>query len=98
MLSANIGDRSLRPDGPELHDDALAKPFDLRQLLDKLQKHLDLTWTDDLSEREPETNGEPATGAIVNPGRSHVQELISLGEIGYIHGIEAKTRRTFRRS
>ncbi|MEP4031467.1 ATP-binding protein [Roseibium polysiphoniae] len=89
MLSANIGDGSLRPDGKDLHDDTLAKPFDLRQLLDKMQRHLALQWLESeapLAPSAPEPGGDPGRG----PGASHVRELISLGEIGYIHGIEAK--------
>ncbi len=90
MLSANIGDQALRPDGPSLHDDTLAKPFDLRQLLDKIQKHLDLTWTADEAKDKPDANGHGVDNPVINPGNNHVRELISLGEIGYIHGIEAK--------
>ena len=90
MLSANIGDQSLRPDGPSRHDDTLAKPFDLRQLLDKIQKHLDLTWTGEEAKDKSDADGHAAGDPVINPGNIHVRELISLGEIGYIHGIEAK--------
>jgi hypothetical protein len=90
MLSANIGDRSLRSDGPELHDDTLAKPFDLRQLLDKIQTQLDLTWTDDRADNTSGPKTSNGSGPLVDPGVAHVRELINLGEIGYIHGIEAK--------
>ena len=93
MLSANIGDGSLRPDGEVLHSDSLAKPFNIRQLLEKLEKHMQLRWTDD-REHEKTTAPAPAQasqpGSPVNPGNRHVRELISLAEIGYIHGIEAK--------
>lgn len=90
MLSANIGDRTLRTDGPELHDDTLAKPFDLRQLLDKIQKQLDLTWVDEQVTDPVRPQRSNRSEPFADPGASHVRELISLGEIGYIHGIEAK--------
>ncbi|WP_417671244.1 ATP-binding protein [Roseibium sp.] len=89
MLSANIGDGALRPEGQDLHDDTLAKPFDLRQLLDKIGKHLELTWTGQTNLART-TNDPSRETKLVSPGAPHVRELISLGEIGYIHGIEAK--------
>ncbi|SHM96475.1 ATP-binding protein [Roseibium suaedae] len=93
MLSANIADTSLHPGGAELHDDSLSKPFDVSQLLAKLRKHLDLEWTS-----VPQTgaaNGQSLNGLdadLVHPGAGHLDELISLGQIGYIHGIEAKLK------
>ncbi|GAA0777646.1 response regulator [Roseibium denhamense] len=86
MLSANIGDESLRPEGPSDHSAALAKPFDIRQLLDIVQKHIGLEWT--------KTSQMPMQKApapkLRSPGASHVADLISLAEIGYVEGIEAK--------
>ncbi|MCF3640926.1 ATP-binding protein [Rhizobium sp. TRM95111] len=84
MLSANIGDGSAMAQNG--HNDTLAKPFDIRQLTDKLAIHIGLDWVYD-----DETNRRATTlDRIVNPGREDVQELIRLGEIGYIKGIEAK--------
>ena len=89
MLSANIGDRSLRPDGEDLHNDTLSKPFDLRQLFDKIQKHLHLTWTERPSNVKPaEPGADPAFPA--KPDSKQIEELIGLCEIGYAHGIEAR--------
>ena len=103
MLSANIGDGASAIEEDARHDDTLAKPFDMRQLLDKLGKHMGLEWldTDDLSEGEvADMPGEPVVDAERTPTRnvpgSHglsaraVRELIGLGEIGYVRGIEAK--------
>jgi CheY-like chemotaxis protein/anti-sigma regulatory factor (Ser/Thr protein kinase) len=83
MLSANIGDGSASRTG---HNDTLAKPFDLRQLTDTLALHLGLAWT---YHGEAKAQ-EPAEASIVMPEKDHVDELIRLGEIGYIRGIEAK--------
>jgi len=87
MLSANIGDQSLRPEGPALNDASLAKPLEIGQLLDLLQKHLGVTWTET---RQPENPDEPSTARIRSPGARHVADLISLADIGYVEGIEAK--------
>ena len=43
MLSANIGDGTAA-DAHTGHNDTLAKPFDIRQLHDKLAVHLALEW------------------------------------------------------
>ncbi|MES0809313.1 ATP-binding protein [Roseibium sp. SCPC15] len=89
MLSANIGDQALRPAGPANHDATLAKPFDIGQLLDLLQKHVGLTWTE-----KPQVKGAPSSDPqrFQSPGGKHVADLISLGEIGFVEGIEAKLK------
>ncbi|TYC51348.1 response regulator [Rhodobacterales bacterium] len=87
MLSANIGDQALRPDGPAHHNATLAKPFDIGRLLDLLQKHTGLVWTE---RPAPEAPAPPADGPLRSPGANHVADLISLAEIGYVEGIEAK--------
>ncbi|MFD1697604.1 hybrid sensor histidine kinase/response regulator [Roseibium aestuarii] len=116
MLSANIGDTSLRPEGPELHDDTLSKPVHFTALFDILQKHLRLIW---IESEEPTTEmpkapvpaptlpASPAASAqaatdqpaekargkdagFSYPGDAALRDLISLGEIGYISGIEAR--------
>ncbi|POF32147.1 hybrid sensor histidine kinase/response regulator [Roseibium marinum] len=87
MLSANIGDQALRPDGQVHHNATLAKPFTIGQLLDLLQKHLGVVWT------EKPQNAVAASGPgsqLRSPGADHVADLISLAEIGYVEGIEAK--------
>ncbi|MBT9369464.1 ATP-binding protein [Rhizobium sp. CSW-27] len=90
MLSANIGDgASVRREG-DGHNDTLAKPVDIRQLSDKLALHLGLTW---IYDDEVAPSAVPAASRLAepkSPGRRHVEDLIQLGEIGYIRGIEAK--------
>src|SRR5690606_2998882 len=87
MLSANIGDGTgVTVEG---HDNTLAKPFDLRRLCDKLALHLGLRWTY-LEDARKDHAGEPSVSRLVFPDPSHVAELIRLGEIGYVKGIEAK--------
>ncbi|MNH90939.1 Aerobic respiration control sensor protein ArcB [compost metagenome] len=88
MLSANIGDGTTADAAGEGHDDTLSKPVNLRRLADKLASHLGLSWV-----YEGETPPLPIAAAkkpVISPGTSHVQDLLRLGEIGYVRGIEAK--------
>lgn len=83
MLSANIGDGTTARSG---HNDMLSKPFNLRELTDKLALHMGLDW---IYHDDAATDDRSKT-SIVIPEEDHVRELIRLGEIGYIRGIEAK--------
>ncbi len=87
MLSANIGDGTAA-DSHTGHNDTLAKPFDIRQLQDKLAVHLALEWI--YSDTVQPAAKAKAKHTMTNPGAAHVEELIRLGEIGYVRGIEAK--------
>jgi signal transduction histidine kinase/purine-cytosine permease-like protein len=86
MLSANVGDAPAP--GGEGHDDAIAKPVDITRLRDKLARFLGLDWiyADDPRLLQPAlTPHKP-----VSPGAGHIEELLSLCDIGYVRGIEAK--------
>ncbi len=88
MLSANIGDGTTADVAGEDHNDTLSKPVNLRRLADKLASHLGLAWI-----YEGELPPPPATAAkkpVISPGTNHLQDLLRLGEIGYVRGIEAK--------
>ncbi|MDO9415024.1 hybrid sensor histidine kinase/response regulator [Pararhizobium sp.] len=88
MLSANIGDGSLNDNTDTGHNGTIAKPFDIRQLQDKLALHLGLDWL--YSDAEQIKASPKSSLALKTPGDDHVRELIRLGEIGYVRGIEAK--------
>ncbi|MBX5134241.1 response regulator [Rhizobium lentis] len=87
MLSANIGDATVLSDSDDSHNDAIGKPIDIRQLRDKLALHLGLNWVyaDDAPAAPAKIEAQ-----LLGPGAAHVQELLRLGKIGYIKGIEAK--------
>ncbi|WEX90220.1 ATP-binding protein [Sinorhizobium garamanticum] len=85
MLSANIGDGSTAGTAGG-HNDTLAKPFGVRQLVDKLAIHLGLEWIHEDDNKHANGKADPVT----SPGHHHVEELIRLGEIGYVRGIDAK--------
>ncbi|OWV76460.1 hybrid sensor histidine kinase/response regulator [Rhizobium sp. R339] len=87
MLSANIGDAAVLSDSDDSHNDAIGKPVDIRQLRDKFALHLGLKWI--YADAAPAIV-EKTEAPMLSPGAAHVQELLRLGEIGYIRGIEAK--------
>ncbi|KPF60582.1 ATP-binding protein [Rhizobium sp. AAP116] len=86
MLSANVGDAPAP--GGDGHDDAITKPVDITRLRDKLARFLGLDWiyADDPRLLQP---GVPSERPV-SPGAMHIEELISLCDIGYVRGIEAK--------
>ncbi len=65
MVSANIGDVS-SAEGGSGHNDALAKPFDIRRLQDKLAIHLGLEWVYDTGEPPAAAPAKPK-GVVVSP-------------------------------
>jgi signal transduction histidine kinase len=86
MLSANVGDAPAP--GGDGHDDAITKPVDISRLRDKLARFLGLDWiyADDPRLLRPALQPQKP----VSPGAAHLEELLSLCDIGYIRGIEAK--------
>ena len=89
MLSANIGDGAARTNSDAGHNDALAKPFSISQLLDKLEAQLELEWEEEQGKPAPMTAKRNGS-ALRSPGADHVRELVSLGQIGHVRGIDAK--------
>ncbi len=89
MMSANVHELGpLRGDSPP-HDAILTKPFDLRNVLDRTGALLRLDWTETGAGPRPaaETDGPPMAD---RPAAAHVGDLLRLGRIGHIRGIEAK--------
>ncbi len=82
MLSANAHEISPVRGEDAPHDAMIAKPFDLRDLLARIQALLGLEWT---------AAAPPAAGPEVRRARpDEVAELLRLGRIGHVRGIEAK--------
>ncbi|ATN35289.1 hybrid sensor histidine kinase/response regulator [Rhizobium sp. ACO-34A] len=86
MLSANIGDAPAP--GGDGHNDAIAKPVDVKRLRDKLALYLGLDWI--YADEIPPVPATPVSIKPRSPGPAHLEELLRLGEIGYVRGIEAK--------
>ena len=87
MLSANIGDGGAGAVVGSDHNDTLAKPLNFRQLHDKLATWLGFDW---VYAAVPSAAAGKAEPVLRSPGAGHVAELIRLGEIGYVRGVEAK--------
>jgi signal transduction histidine kinase/CheY-like chemotaxis protein len=90
MLSAFAPDPNHKAEPDPVHDDYLIKPFDLRQLLGKIHALLDIDWLYELDPRGAEPAPIPtlASGAI--PPQQDIDELIRLGQIGYVRAIQEK--------
>ena len=72
MLSANIGDGSAAANIDTGHNDTITKPFDVRQVLDKLEAHLKLEWLDDAkppARRLPADERSPIGSTSCGPTR-----------------------------
>ncbi|WP_312797052.1 ATP-binding protein [Tianweitania sp.] len=90
MLSANIGDGVARSGEHSGHDDALAKPFSLTQLLDRIGLQLGLDWIKKADEGvKPQPNLELGT-LLAMPNADEIEELLRLGRIGFMRGIDRK--------
>ncbi len=88
MLSANIGDGAM-PASDLGHDDLLAKPFSLADLLDRLGRHLAITFVEAEAGQAEPSDLRPT----MRPGTlsaTDLAELKSLAAIGYVRGLENK--------
>ncbi len=85
--------------GPNrLHDDYLMKPFDLRQLLEKIHTLLDIEWTYDSESGPPRPRIPPVlplTPALAIPD---IDDLMYFSQIGYVRGIQEKLAEIERNS
>ncbi len=71
-----------------VHDDFLAKPTDIRAVLEKLKNLLGLSWVYDADPSASLPAGARLPGR--HPRRNHLDGLLELGRISYVRGIEAK--------
>ncbi|WGD31912.1 ATP-binding protein [Ancylobacter sp. WKF20] len=88
MISANAGE--IREGlAARQHDEQVVKPVHLRGLLEKLEKLLELQW---IGEGEVAPDAVPArpSAPLRPPSARHLDDLMKLGEIGYVRGIKAK--------
>ena len=94
ILSANIGETPPPQASARDHDEMIAKPFDLRTLVDRIGALLGLDWIPAEGPglpAAPEPAAEPAavTAAPRLSGRD-ISELLQFARIGYRRGIERK--------
>ncbi|MGU3496067.1 ATP-binding protein [Xanthobacteraceae bacterium A53D] len=87
MISANAGEMGGRTIEPRHHDEACVKPVDLRVLLEKIRLLLALEWT---YQGDAAEVAAPHAAPPRPPAAGHLEELLKLGRIGYVRGIQAK--------
>jgi signal transduction histidine kinase/CheY-like chemotaxis protein/purine-cytosine permease-like protein len=93
MVSANAHDYSPGGDGNAVHDAFLVKPIDVDTLLERVGTLLGLRWI--YEGEEPVRDPLPALGISEHPpqsARPFFDELVRLGRIGHVRGIEAKLK------
>ncbi len=93
MVSANAHDYSPGGDGNAVHDAFLIKPIDVDALLERIGKLLGLRWV--YEGEEPVREPLVALTASERPpqsARQFIDELVQLGRIGHVRGIEAKLK------
>jgi signal transduction histidine kinase/purine-cytosine permease-like protein/ActR/RegA family two-component response regulator len=87
MVSASALEAHGAPLAQPYHDGYLMKPIDIPRLLELIRQLLKLDWqyeTDQIAL----PHWEPASGS--RPPVKHVEELIGLGQLGYIRAIQIK--------
>jgi DNA-binding response OmpR family regulator len=86
VISANPNALHQPPHGERYHDDTLAKPVSISDLLNKISFLLQLEWL--AQGPEPGSELTIAVDNTLDPAK--IQELRKLGSIGYVRGIQAR--------
>lgn len=87
MVSASALEAHGAPLAQPYHDGYLMKPIDIPRLLETIRQLLKLQWQY-AADKIALPQWKPETGS--RPPARHVEELIGLGQLGYIKGIHAK--------
>jgi signal transduction histidine kinase/CheY-like chemotaxis protein len=87
MISASALEAHGTPLAQPYHDGYLMKPIDIPRLLETIRQLLKIEWTY-ATDQIPAPRWKPEGGS--RPPVKHVEELIGLGEIGYIRAIQVK--------
>jgi response regulator RpfG family c-di-GMP phosphodiesterase len=90
MLSAFAPDAVHKSEPDQIHDDYLIKPFDSRQLLSRIHALLDIEWVHEAVSEELPAISVAALAPSAIPSLRDLDELIRLGQIGYMRGIQEK--------
>jgi signal transduction histidine kinase/ActR/RegA family two-component response regulator len=88
MVSASALEAHGTPLAQPFHDGYLMKPIELPRLLEQIGQLLKIEWQYERDEVAPLPQWTPNSGA--RPPVHHVEELISLGQMGHIRAIQLK--------
>ncbi|WP_316179004.1 MULTISPECIES: ATP-binding protein [unclassified Bradyrhizobium] len=88
MTSASALEAHGRPLAQPFHDSYLMKPIDIPRLLEAIRQLLKLEWSYQTDMPVAPPRWRPDTGS--RPPLKYVEELMSLGQIGYIRAIQLK--------
>ena len=87
MVSASALEAHGTPLAQPFHDGYLMKPIDIPRLLELIRQLLKIEWRYD-DEQVTVSKWQPGLG--LQPPANQVEELISLGQLGYIRAIQVK--------
>jgi len=87
MVSASALEAHGTPLAQPFHDGYLMKPIDIPRLLETIRQLLKIEWQHDADE-VPVPQWKPQSGS--RPPVKYVEELIGLGQLGYIRAIQVK--------
>ncbi|MGC2775798.1 MAG: ATP-binding protein [Bradyrhizobium sp.] len=88
MTSASALEAHGRPLAQPFHDSYLMKPIDIPRLLEAIRQLLKLEWSYQTDQPVAQPLWRPETGS--RPPLKYVEELMGLGQIGYIRAIQLK--------
>jgi signal transduction histidine kinase/CheY-like chemotaxis protein len=87
MISASALEAHGTPLAQPFHDGYIMKPIDIPRLLESIRQLLKIEWRYDCDEM-PAPRWRPDTGS--RPPVKHIEELIGLGQLGYVRAIQVK--------
>ncbi|WP_257169508.1 ATP-binding protein [Bradyrhizobium sp. SRS-191] len=88
MTSASALEAHGRPLAQPFHDSYLMKPIDIPRLLEAIRQLLKLEWSYQTAHAVAPPRWRPDSGS--RPPLKYVEELMGLGQIGYIRAIQLK--------
>jgi len=88
MISASALEAHGTPLAQPFHDGYLMKPIDIPRLLETIRQLLKLEWRYDTDETTRTVGWRPDSGS--RPPVRHIEELIGLGQLGYVRAIQVK--------
>jgi DNA-binding NarL/FixJ family response regulator len=87
MVSASALEAHGAPLAQPFHDGYLMKPIDIPRLLELIRQLLKIEWQYD-DEQAAAPQWQPGSGPW--PPARHIEDLINLGQLGYIRAIQVK--------